>query len=87
MIQQVFFRKKRLRPNVFFTSEKKKISFKKIKFQCFYLAVHIKNVYGLPLFTGFLKFSYSALFRRRQAFMDIIKERDLGKIEGQTTRI
>lgn len=53
----------------------------------FLSCIHIKIIYDLPLFTGFLKFSYSALFKGRQAFMEIIKERDLGKIEEQTTRI
>lgn len=83
-MEQVVLRKS-LRPKVYLTSEKKGL--KKIKFQCFYLAVHIKNIYDLPLFTGFLKFSCSALFKWRQAFMEIIKKRDLGKIEEQTIRI
>lgn len=81
---QVVLRKKD-RDQVF-TLHQRKRSFKKIKFQCFCLAVHIENIYDLPLFTRVLKFSYSALFKWRQAFMEIIKERDLGKIEEQTTR-
>lgn len=36
-----------------FTLHRRKKALKKIKFQCFYLAVHIKNIYDLPLFTGF----------------------------------
>lgn len=47
----------------------------------------MKNICDLPLFIGFLKFSYSALFKQRQAFMEIIKKKDLGKIEEETTRI
>lgn len=80
------FKKKSLKPNVCLTSEEKK-GFEKIKFQSFYLRVHMKNICDLPLFIGFLKFSYSALFKQRQAFMEIIKKKDLGKIEEETTRI
>lgn len=78
MMQHVVLRKKIEAKCLPYIREK---SFKNIKFQCFYLAVHIKNIYDLPLFTGFLKFSYSALFKWRQAFTKIIRERDLGKIE------
>lgn len=86
MIQCVFLRKKiEVKSLLHITREKK--CFKKIKFQYFYLAVHMKNIYGLHLFTGFLKFSYSALFKWRQALTEIIKGEDRGSTEVQTTRI
>lgn len=48
---------------MFALHQRKKKGFEKIKFQSFYLRVHMKNICDLPLFIGFLKFSYSALFK------------------------
>lgn len=57
MMQQVLLRKKRLEPDVCFTTEEEnpeeKIkSEEKIKFLSFYLRVHIKNISDLSLFIG-----------------------------------